>query len=172
MDAAEELAPLSVEVRRSERRVKTVSARIVRGKMVLDVPAWMSPDEEDRWVEKMRTRLEAKIRSVRVNSDGRLQERAEVLNQRYFGGELVWKYIQFTAGQRSQYGSCSSDGRIHLSERLLNMPAWVLDYVIVHELAHLRVRFHNDQFWGLVNQYPLTERARGFLIAKDLEGLG
>jgi predicted metal-dependent hydrolase len=43
----------------------------------------------------------------------------------------------------------------------------VLDYVIVHELAHLEVAGHNDRFWQLVNRYPLTERARGYLIAVD-----
>jgi hypothetical protein len=52
---------------------------------------------------------------------------------------------------------------------LAREPGWVLDYVIVHELAHLRVRRHGPGFWALVERYPLTERARGFLIARALE---
>ena len=56
-----------------------------------------------------------------------------------------------------------------MSDRLAGFPGWVLDYVIVHELAHLRVAGHGPAFWQLVNRYPMTERARGFLIAKGLE---
>jgi predicted metal-dependent hydrolase len=52
---------------------------------------------------------------------------------------------------------------------LAKEPSWVLDYVIVHELAHLHVRGHDKAFWELVNRYPLAERARGFLIARGLE---
>ena len=41
--------------------------------------------------------------------------------------------------------------------------------MIVHELAHLAVHGHGPKFWALVERYPRTERARGFLIAKGLE---
>ena len=49
------------------------------------------------------------------------------------------------------------------------MPAWVRDYVVMHELAHLLVAGHGPRFWELVNRYPLTERARGYLMAVGLE---
>ena len=45
-------------------------------------------------------------------------------------------------------------------------PAWVVDYVLVHELAHLRYCSHGPRFWSLVARYPLAEPARGYLIAK------
>jgi predicted metal-dependent hydrolase len=56
-----------------------------------------------------------------------------------------------------------------LSLQLSEYPTWVRDYVIVHELAHLIVPDHSPDFWDLVNRYPMTERARGFLIAKGME---
>ena len=54
---------------------------------------------------------------------------------------------------------------IRISDRLLKMPDFVHDYVVVHELAHLEVPKHGPEFWKRVNRYPKTERARGYLMA-------
>ena len=43
------------------------------------------------------------------------------------------------------------------------MPDWVIDYVLLHELAHLVVPSHSPAFWTLLSRYPKTERARGYL---------
>lgn len=65
---------------------------------------------------------------------------------------------------RTRWASCTpADTTIRVSERLRDVPAWVLDYVLVHELAHLREAGHNARFWELVRRYPKTERAIGYL---------
>jgi predicted metal-dependent hydrolase len=69
-----------------------------------------------------------------------------------------------------RWGSCTpDDGAVRVSSRLAAYPAWVLDYVLVHELAHLRVASHGPAHQALVDRYPYAERARGFLIAMDLD---
>jgi hypothetical protein len=75
--------------------------------------------------------------------------------------------VRWSDQQTSRWGSCTIDtGAIRLSSRMREFPAWVVDYVLVHELAHLRYRSHGPRFWSLVARYPLAERARGYLIAK------
>ena len=159
-----------VEVRRSERRHRTVSARLADGKLVVYLPARMSKAEEARWVQTMVQRFEARNLKKRLNSNGDLQRRAAELNRQYFGGRLKWNSLTYVTNQNSRYGSCSPlDGTIRISSALAEMPRWVRDYVVVHELAHLVEANHSPAFWKLVNRYPLTERARGYLMAKNME---
>jgi predicted metal-dependent hydrolase len=74
------------------------------------------------------------------------------------------------ANQDARWGSCTTNqGTIRLSDRLADAPAWVRDYVIIHELAHLIRPDHSPAFWRLVRRYKLTERARGYLMALGLE---
>lgn len=163
------IAP-EVEVRRSERRHRTVSARLSGGRLVVYLPASMSPAEEAHWVETMTSRFEARALKRRLNSDGDLQRRAAELNRRYFGGRLRWRSLHYVTNQTMRYGSCSpQEGTIRISSVLAEMPGWVRDYVLVHELAHLVEANHGPDFWALVNRYPLTERARGYLMAKGME---
>jgi predicted metal-dependent hydrolase len=66
--------------------------------------------------------------------------------------------------QRSRWGSASPRGNLSFSWRLLMCPPTVLDYVVVHELAHLKVSGHSRSFWRLVDRhYPDTARARRWL---------
>jgi predicted metal-dependent hydrolase len=163
----------SVEVRRSARRKRTVAARLEGGNLIVFLPARMSQAEEAVWVERMRRRLESRERRRHQNSSGELERRAQEMNKRYFGGKLKWSSLTYVGNQNSRYGSCTvGTGAIRLSESLLDMPGWVRDYVLVHELAHLIVPNHSPKFWALVERYPLTERARGYLIAKGVETEG
>jgi len=65
---------------------------------------------------------------------------------------------------RTRWASCTpADGTIRISERLRDVPAWVLDYVLVHELTHLLEPGHDERFWAWVHHYPRSERAMGYL---------
>lgn len=76
--------------------------------------------------------------------------------------------IEWSDPQLARWGSCTSlKGSIRISNRLATMPEWVLDWVIVHELAHLEVADHGERFQELVGRYELSERAQGYLIAKS-----
>jgi predicted metal-dependent hydrolase len=156
---------MKVEVVRSARRRKTVQARLVEGVLRIHIPASMSPDEESRWVSEMVVRMERRTSAARFD----LAARARGLARQY--GLGVPASIRWVDNQESRWGSCTPAARtIRISSRLAREPAWVVDYVIVHELAHLSVSGHGPRFWRLVERYPLAERARGFLIARGLDG--
>lgn len=158
-----------VEVRRSARRKKTISAEVVGDALLVSIPQRMSRAEEQQWVSVMAGRMTERLRRDRLNSEGALMRRANELADCYLNGTRAGD-IAWVTNQRSRWGSCSpQDGVIRLSLALADYPGWVRDYVIVHELAHLQVADHSPEFWKLVNRYPLTERARGFLIAKGME---
>jgi predicted metal-dependent hydrolase len=66
--------------------------------------------------------------------------------------------------QRTRWGSCGRDGHICLNWRLILMPGWVVDYVIIHELMHLRRLDHSSHYWRLVAEaYPNYDAARKWL---------
>jgi predicted metal-dependent hydrolase len=126
------------------------------------VPSWMTPAEEERWVIEMSQRYARQIDASRVDLD----ERAGVLARRY--GLPAPASITWVDSMQTRWGSCTPATRtIRLSTRLAAFPPWVRDYVIVHELAHLRHPGHTPAFWRLVERYPKTERARGYLMAKS-----
>jgi len=162
-----------VKIIRSARRTRTISARQDGGLLVVYLPTGLSEAEEQHWVERMRAKLERQRAERSLNSDDALRQRAEELNQQYFAGKLSVADIRYVTNQNHRYGSCTpSTAAIRISHRLAEMPLWVLDYVLVHELAHLVEPNHSARFWKLVNRYRLTERARGFLIAKGMEEEG
>jgi len=161
--------PWPIEIIRSTRRRKSVSAELKRGVLVIRAPATMSDAELTPIVENLKQRLQKKVRpSPQTNQE--LEARARQVNREYFAGKLRWQSIRYVTNQNKRFGSCTpSQGTIRLSHRLATMPRWVRDYVLVHELAHLQEPNHGPRFWKLVNRYPLTERARGYLMAIGLE---
>ncbi|MDQ2943403.1 MAG: M48 family metallopeptidase [Candidatus Dormibacteraeota bacterium] len=158
-----------VRIVTSKRRRRTVSARLRSGVLELLVPSWMPNAERQQWAETMRRRLERRWERSRP-SDQRLAERARTLNDRHFGGRLRWTSIAF-AEMAHIWGSCTfTMGAIRIAKRAAALPDWVLDYLLVHELAHLEHSDHGPAFHELENRYPLSERARGYLMALDSTG--
>jgi predicted metal-dependent hydrolase len=155
-----------VEVRRSARRRRTVTAYREAGRTVVLIPAAFSPAEERRWVAqmvaKLQTREERRKRSLGGDDD--LMARARALSVAHLDGLAEPVSVRWVDNQHRRWGSCTpADRSIRLSSRLRTMPEYVVDYVLVHELVHLIEPSHDARFWALVARYPRAERARGFL---------
>ncbi len=160
-----------VEVRRSARRRRTVAAFWENGTAVVAIPASFTRAQEHEWVHRMLEKL--RLQGTRGNrSAGRRQPRndedlarhAAALSAQYLGGRAVPSSVRWVTNQNSRWGSATpSEGTIRLSDKLQPMPQWVIDYVLLHELAHLLVAGHNAAFWRLLQAYPETERAKAFL---------
>ena len=161
---------LKVEVIRSPRRRKSIEATKEGNKVVVRMPATLTRAEQRKWVKEMVSRIEQTEQVNRLNEKRDLERRARELHERDFHGRPALKSIRYVNNQKDRYGSCTpEDATIRLSHVLSEFPDWVRDYVIVHELAHLRVPDHSSHFWQLVRRYPHAERARGYLIAKGID---
>ena len=163
LDDAVAAALEHVEVRRSRRRSRTVTAFREGGRTVVAIPARFTRTQEREWVRRMVTKLAVQDQRRRP-SDTELAARATDLSQRYLGGRAKPTSVAWSSNQGRRWGSCTpAEGTIRISTRVRGMPRWVLDYVLLHELAHLECAGHGPEFWALLDAYPRTERARGFL---------
>ena len=152
--------PPQLRVIRSQRRTKTAQARMIEGDLVVRIPAGMSPADEEALICSVVARFERKWRSCHVA----LEPRARQLAARF--GLPEPQSIRWSSRQRFRWGSCSSNnGDILISSRLANAPPWVLDHVIVHELAHLVFADHSADFHALVKRNPDADKAEGYLLA-------
>ncbi len=162
---------MDVRIIRSRKRRKTIQARKVGDVLEVRAPATMSDAELDPHVAKLLERMERRTAKAELDDDA-LERRAGELNRRYFDGKLRWESVRWVTNQNKRYGSCTpTRGTIRISHRLADMPRFVQDYVIVHELAHLLEANHGPKFWALVDRFPRTERARGYLMAVGMEEL-
>ena len=160
-----------VEVRRSPRRRRTVTAYREMGRTVVLIPAAFSPAEERRWVAQMVAKLQTREERRRkaLGGDDALMARARELSAAHLDGAAEPASVRWVDNQHRRWGSCTpADRSIRLSSRLQSMPEYVVDYVLVHELVHLLEPGHDERFWALVARYPRAERARGFLEGVEL----
>ena len=169
------IADPPIRIVRSDRRRRTISARLVENGTVLEVLAPLAATDAELApiIENLKRRVLRQAERRDTADDTALARRASELNRQYFDGKLRWIEIKYVTNQQHRYGSCTPAAAvIRISHRVATMPAWVRDYIIVHELAHLREANHGPRFWKLVDRYPRVERARGYLICLGLEAEG
>ena len=156
---------MKTRIIRSKKRLKTVQAREVDGIMEILAPAHMSDKELEPIIKNLTARI-SRRKDLSKLDDLALEKRANILNRRYFNNILQWESIRWASNQDKRHGSCNTGrGTILISHRIAEMPQFVLDYIIVHELAHLIEPNHSRRFWDMVYQYPKVERAKGYLMA-------
>lgn len=166
MNSPSSVSTPPVRIVASRRRRRTVAARLRAGVLELLVPDWMSQRERQKWAEVMSRRLQRRQERSRP-TDARLEQRARSLNERLFGGRMRWTSVAY-ADMAHLWGSCTfTSGAIRIASRAAALPDWVLDYLLAHELAHLEHSDHGPAFRELESRYPLTERAKGYLMALD-----
>jgi predicted metal-dependent hydrolase len=152
-----------VEVRRSRRRKRTVSAYRSDGKVIVLIPDRFTRAEESEWVTTMLERLE-RSEQRRKRTDEQLMRRARQLCADHLHDKVEPTSVRWVDNMTTRWASCTTTtGEIRLSDRLQPLPAWVVDYVLLHELAHLIEPSHNKRFWHWVDRYPKAERAKGYL---------
>lgn len=159
--------PDGVEVRRSARRRRSVTAFREGGRTIVVVPARMSRADIKPFVDELVGRLAERERRGR-RTDEELHARATELSRRYLAAAAVPSSVRWVTNQRRRWGSCTpSEGTIRLSDRLVPMPAHVVDYVLLHELVHLLVPGHGSDFEAFMRGYPRLLEARAFLAGVD-----
>jgi predicted metal-dependent hydrolase len=164
--------PPPIEIRTSTRRRKTAAAHWEANTIVVVVPHRLSKKDRKGLADSLAARLIARRARTRP-TDEALSSRAAELSARYLYGRARPVSVTWSSRQGSRWGSCTAaDGTIRLSDRLKGVPGWVLDAVLVHELAHLLHADHGPEFHQLVARYPRTGDSTLFLAgyAHGLDG--
>ncbi|AZI59535.1 M48 family peptidase [Nakamurella antarctica] len=160
-------ADQQVEIRRSSKRRRTVSARREGQRTIVFIPEGLSDDEEVHWVGEMVRRLDAsdsRKGAGALGSDSALVERARQLSAQFLSGLARPVSVRWVQNQQQRWGSCTpDDGTIRLSHRLKMMPAYVVDFVLLHELAHLLEPGHGPRFVALLGAFSDAAKAQGYL---------
>jgi predicted metal-dependent hydrolase len=159
-----------VKVIRTKRRSRSASARMVKDTLYVRVPHCISDEDLQSIVKDFKVKIEKKLLKRQLNTDQALGARARELNRQYFSGKLRLDSIEYVTDQNSKFGCCDYQLRkIRIAHHVASMPAWVRDYVLIHELAHLVHHGHDADFWATVAKYRHMERAKGYLLAKGYE---
>jgi predicted metal-dependent hydrolase len=155
---------MEIELVRGTPRRKHVEAVLIGDRLRVSFPRWMSIAEAQVTAQELAERMRRRTESSAIDVAARARRVA-----REYGLPRPAR-VRWVDNMRQRWGSCTpTDGSVRVSSRLAAYPSWVLDYVLVHEIAHLVVPSHGPDHDALVDRFPLAERARGFLIAIDLD---
>ncbi len=163
-----------VEIRRSKRRRRTVSARAEGNRIVVMVPDDLNPETEAAQVAAIIERVRKKVGSPLDNAE--LERRARTLARTVLENRPNIESVKWVKNMSRRWASVTGEvgqpGRIRISHRLADVPGYVLDDVIVHELVHTFIDGgHSEEFWMWAAKAPHHERARGYLEAYQRWGM-
>ncbi len=159
-----------VEIQSSARRKKTGTAHWSGSRIIVQIPANVRGKDRTMFVDELVERLLTQRPQVAAG-DGMLEERARLLAAQYNDGvEPV--SVRWVTNQQARWASCSPGTKeIRVSSRLRQCPEWVIDAVLVHELAHLQVADHSPAFYEIANRHPRQDDSELYLEGYAL-GLG
>lgn len=158
-----DIAVPDIEVRVSPRRKKTVAAYWEGDTIVVVFPPRVPKGERQAYVDELSAKLIAGRAKTRP-TDAQLHERAAYLSRTYLNNAPRPTSVQWSARQQERWGSCTAaEGTIRISARLMGAPQYVIDAVLVHELAHLVHSDHSASFYELANRFPRQRDADLFL---------
>jgi len=152
-----------VEIRVSDRRRKSVAAMWEGDRIVVVVPRRMAKRDRQVYADELAQKL-IKARDKRRPTDTELHARAAYLSRTYLQAKAKPTAVQWSTRQNTRWGSCTAaEGTIRMSARLQGAPQFVIDAVLVHELAHLLISDHSVEFYELANRFPRQGDAELFL---------
>ena len=159
-----------VEIRASPKRKKTGTAHWSGSRIVVQIPARVRGRERRAFVDELVERLLTQ-RPQNAGGDAALEERARVLADT-FNDAVMPASVRWVKNQQARWASCSPASReIRVSSRLRQCPEWVIDAVLVHELAHLQEADHSAKFYEIANRHPRQNDSELYLDGYAL-GLG
>ena len=159
-----EVDGVALELKVVRKRVKNINARLNGKVLSVSAPHRVSARELDETILQLARRLVRRSRADVVNSNGGADGIARKVAARFPNPPEVAE-VRFVTNQTARWGSYSCQtGIIRLNAALRQMPPWVLEAVVAHELAHVFYLDHSPAFWELVRSAcPKTDRARAFL---------
>ncbi len=159
-----------VEIRASSRRKKTGTAHWSGSRIVVQIPARIRGRERAAFVDDLVVRLLSQ-RPQNAAGDASLEARARILAGQFNDG-VEPSSVRWVKNQQARWASCSPASReIRVSSRLRQCPEWVIDAVLVHELAHLQEADHSPRFNEIADRHPRQGDSALFLEGYAL-GLG